>query len=40
VDVLPVGGTLVLFLSQRIAHEVLPGNRVRLSIAGWFKTRG
>jgi SM-20-related protein len=39
-DVLPVGGTLVLFLSQRIAHEVLPGKRERLSIAGWFKTRG
>ena len=38
-DVLPVGGTLVLFLSERFAHEVLPGKRERLSLAGWFKTR-
>lgn len=38
-DVLPAGGTLVLFLSERFAHEVLPAKRERLSIAGWFKTR-
>ncbi len=38
-DVLPVGGTLVLFLSERFAHEVLPGKRERLSLAGWFRTR-
>jgi SM-20-related protein len=38
-DVLPIGGTLVLFLSERFAHEVLPGKRERLSLAGWFKTR-
>ena len=37
-DVLPVGGTLVLFLSERFAHEVLPGKRERLSLAGWFRT--
>jgi SM-20-related protein len=39
-DVLPVGGTLVLFLSERFAHEVLPAKRERLSLAGWFKSRG
>jgi SM-20-related protein len=38
-DVLPHGGTLVSFLSERFAHEVLPGKRERLSLAGWFKTR-
>jgi len=38
-DVLPAGGTLVLFLSERFAHEVLPAKRERLSLAGWFKTR-
>lgn len=39
-DVLPAGGTLVLFLSERFAHEVLPAKRERLSLAGWFRTRG
>lgn len=39
-DVLPAGGTLVVFLSERVAHEVLPGKRERLSLAGWFKSRG
>ena len=38
-DVLPAGGTLALFLSERFAHEVLPAKRERLSLAGWFKTR-
>lgn len=38
-DVLPAGGTLVLFLSERFAHEVLPAKRERLSLAGWFRTR-
>jgi len=38
-DVLPVGGTLVTFLSARFAHEVLSAKRERLSLAGWFKTR-
>ena len=40
VDVQPVGGTLVLFLSEHLAHEVLPAKRERLSLAGWFRTRG
>ncbi|HWH47386.1 MAG TPA: 2OG-Fe(II) oxygenase [Burkholderiales bacterium] len=38
-DVLPVGGTLVTFLSARFAHEVLPAKRERLSLAGWFRAR-
>lgn len=39
VDVLPVGGTLVTFLSDRFWHEVLPSTRERISVTGWFKTR-
>jgi SM-20-related protein len=39
VDVLPCGGTLVAFLSERFAHEVLPAWRERLSLAGWFRRR-
>ena len=39
VEVLPRGGTLALFLSDRILHEVLPARRDRLSIAGWFTRR-
>ena len=38
-DVLPQGGRLVVFLSGRFAHEVLPATRERISIAGWFRTR-
>lgn len=38
-DVLPAGGTLVLFLSAEIEHEVLPATRSRWSIAGWFRRR-
>ena len=37
VDVMPQGGTLAAFLSDRFAHEVLPTTRQRLSIAGWFR---
>lgn len=40
VDIRPDGGTLVLFLSERFPHEVLPATRERLSLTGWFKTRG
>jgi len=39
-DVLPQGGILVTFLSDRFWHEVLPAKRERLSLTGWFKTRG
>ena len=39
VDVVPRGGTLVVFLSDRFPHEVLPARRERLSLAGWFRRR-
>jgi len=39
-EVLPLGGTLVTFLSARFLHEVLPARRERISITGWFKRRG
>jgi len=39
VDVSPTGGTLVLFLSERFAHEVLPARCERLSLTGWFRAR-
>lgn len=38
-DIAPMGGTLVVFLSARYWHEVLPATRERLSITGWFRTR-
>ena len=38
-DVLPTGGTLVCFLSERFHHEVLPSRRERLSATGWFTRR-
>jgi SM-20-related protein len=40
IDVLPRGGTLACFLSDRFQHEVLPARRERASITGWFKVRG
>ncbi len=39
VEVLPEGGTLVLFESARFEHEVLCARRERLSVAGWFRRR-
>jgi SM-20-related protein len=38
-DVSPLGGRLVVFLSARFEHEVLPAKCERISIAGWFKRR-
>ena len=38
-DILPIGGQLVLFASDQFLHEVLPSKRERVSIAGWFKSR-
>lgn len=35
----PRGGTLMVFLSERLPHEVLPARRSRYSIAGWFRQR-
>ena len=39
VDVPPAGGTLVLFLSDSLEHQVLPTRRERLSLTGWFRRR-
>jgi SM-20-related protein len=38
-DVLPLGGRLVAFVSERFEHEVLPARRERLSFTGWFRRR-
>mmetsp|Transcript_13820 Transcript_13820/g.29822 ORF Transcript_13820/g.29822 Transcript_13820/m.29822 type:complete len:283 (+) Transcript_13820:1957-2805(+) len=37
VDVLPLGGTLVVFRSDLIYHEVLPARRQRYSLTGWMR---
>ncbi len=37
VKVVPLMGTLVTFLSEEFPHEVLPTNRDRYAIAGWFR---
>ena len=39
-DVAPVGGTLVAFLSEAFDHEVLPAKRPRIALTGWFRRRG
>lgn len=39
-DILPQGGTLVVFLSEDLEHEVLPATRERLSVTGWLCRRG
>jgi len=39
VDIAPAAGRLVVFLSDRVPHEVLPARRERLSIASWFRGR-
>lgn len=36
VDVLPVGGTVVLFDSRRLRHAVCPANRRRVALSAWF----
>ena len=33
----PVMGTLVVFLSEKVPHEVLEASRLRHSVAGWFR---
>jgi len=38
-DVLPMGGRLVAFQSDRFEHEVLPARRERLSFTGWYRRR-
>jgi SM-20-related protein len=39
IDILPEAGTLVTFLSADYLHEVLPAQRERLSVTGWFRRR-
>jgi len=36
IDIAPRTGTVVMFLSDEIEHEVLPATQPRLSIAAWF----
>ncbi|HOY22942.1 MAG TPA: 2OG-Fe(II) oxygenase [Cellvibrio sp.] len=36
-SILPEYGRLVIFLSEKFPHEVLPAKRERKSIAGWFR---
>ena len=36
-DVLPLGGRLVVFLSEEIPHEVLLTQKDRISITGWLR---
>ena len=40
IKVVPLLGTVVTFLSEDFPHEVLPANRDRFSIAGWFRVNG
>ncbi len=35
--VMPDANTLVVFMSEKFPHEVLPAKRKRYSIAGWFR---
>ncbi|WP_371188369.1 2OG-Fe(II) oxygenase [Thalassotalea maritima] len=37
IKVIPLYGTIVVFLSEEFPHEVLPANRDRYSIAGWYR---
>jgi SM-20-related protein len=36
-SVQPSYGQMVIFLSERFAHEVVPAQRERYSLAGWFR---
>ena len=37
IKVVPLYGTVVVFLSEEFPHEVLPARRDRYSIAGWYR---
>lgn len=39
INITPMGGRLVMFLSDTFYHEVLPATRDRKSLTGWFLTR-
>lgn len=36
IKVTPLLGTIVIFLSEELPHEVLPASRNRNSVAGWY----
>ncbi len=38
-DILPHGGTAVIFLSDKFEHMVMPSTRERLSLTGWYCQR-
>lgn len=38
-DIAPLGGSLAVFMSDRIVHEVLAAHRERASLVGWFRRR-
>ena len=38
-DIFPHGGQVVLFMSNRFWHEVLPARRERFSLTGWLRQR-
>lgn len=38
-DISPIGGRLVMFLSDTFYHEVLPATKDRISLTAWFLTR-
>lgn len=37
IRITPESGTVVVFLSEEIPHEVLPTSRTRYGVAGWFR---
>lgn len=39
IDIAPQAGSLVIFLSERFEHEVLPAQQERLSVTGWLRKR-
>jgi len=38
-EITPLDGRLVCFISEAFPHEVLPASRDRMSITGWFRVR-
>tara|TARA_R110000796_G_scaffold227766_4_gene344658 strand:+ start:18050 stop:18685 length:636 start_codon:yes stop_codon:yes gene_type:complete len=38
-DIAPRGGSLAVFMSDQIVHEVLAAHRERASLVGWFRRR-
>jgi len=40
IEIYPLAGTLVIFKSDTVPHEVAPAKRERFSLTGWFKRRG